>query len=45
MPLESSVRLSEAISVMTLIKDITFDIECLKKASRGVLEKGSENEC
>ena len=43
MPIESSVRLSRAISVMTLIKDITFDIECLKKASRGVLEKGSKS--
>ena len=45
MPLESSVWLSEAISLFMVIKDITFDLECLKKASRWVLEKGSENEC
>ena len=43
MPLESSVWLSEAISVFTLIKDITFIVRCLKKPSRRVLEKGGEN--
>ena len=43
MPLGGSQSLSKALSGMTLIKDITFDIECLKKASRGVLEKGNEN--
>ena len=43
MPLESSVRLSEAISWMTLIKDITFDVKCLRTAFRRVLEKASEN--
>lgn len=43
MPLESSVWLSEAISVFTLIKYITFNVGCLKMASRGVLEKGSKS--
>ena len=43
MPLESSVRLYEAISVTTLINDITFDVRCLKMAFRRVLRKASEN--
>ena len=45
MPIGGSQSLSKALSGFTLIKYITFDIECLKKASRGVLEKSSENEC
>nr|DAR82005.1 MAG TPA: RNase adapter protein [Caudoviricetes sp.] len=43
MPLGGSRSHSEAISVMTIIKDITFDVRCLKKPFERVLEKGNEN--
>jgi hypothetical protein len=45
MPLESSVRLSEAISGITMINDITLMLKCLRKLFRRVLENGSKNGC
>ena len=43
MPLDSSVWLSKTISFITLIKYITFIVECLRMAFERVLEKDNEN--